>query len=140
MAAVMRVTVPRAVVAKPVGARETRCVVALGWLVLTLVFVDEVLALAAAAVWGSWAGGPLLAVAAALTVVAVWWTFASPKAPYGGVVVRPAVKTLVFGLASLGLWQAGHPDWALALLVFSVVVNALALLPFVRRLVPEPTR
>ena len=114
--------------------------VAVGWFVLALVFVDEVLAVAAAAVWGGWAGGPLLAVAAALAVVAVWWTFASPKAPYGGVVVRPVVKALVFGLASLGLWQAGHPGWALALLVFSVVVNTLALLPFVRRLVPEPTR
>ena len=114
--------------------------VALGWFVLALVFVDELLALGAAVVWGSWAGGPLLAAGAALAVVAVWWTFASPKAPYGGVVVRPVVKTLVFGLASLGLWQAGHPGWALALLVFSVVVNALALLPFVRRLVPDPTR
>jgi hypothetical protein len=139
MAAVMRVTVPRAVPRKPSGARENGHVVALGWFVLALVFVDEVLALAAAAVWGAWAGGALLAVAAALLVVAVWWTFASPKAPYGGAVVRPVVKTLVFGLASLGLWQAGHPGWALALLVFSVVVNAVALLPFVRRLVPEPT-
>ena len=72
-------------------------------------------------------------------MIAVWWAFASPKAPYGGPVTRPVVKTLVFGLASLGLWQAGHPGWALALLVFSVLVNGVALLPFVRRLVPEPT-
>ena len=83
--------------------------VALGWFVLLLVFVDEVLAVAAAAVWGAWAGGPVLAVAAGLAVVAVWWAFASPKAPYGGAVARPVVKALVFGLASLGLWQAGHP-------------------------------
>ena len=136
----MRVTVPRVAVVKPPGARENGRVVVLGWFVLALVFVDEVLAVAAAAVWGAWAGGPLLAVVAALLVVAVWWAFASPKAPYGGVVVRPVVKTLVFGAASLGLWQAGHPGWALALLVFSVVVNAVALLPFVRRLVPAPTR
>ena len=45
--------------------------VALGWFVLALVFADEVLAVAAAAVWGSWAGGPLLGLAAALAVVAV---------------------------------------------------------------------
>ena len=114
--------------------------VALGWFVLLLVFVDEVLAVSAAAVWGAWAGGPLLAVAAGLAVVGVWWLFASPKAPYGGPVARPLVKSLVFGLASLGLWQAGHGGWALALLVFSVAVNAVALLPFVRRLVPEPSR
>ena len=39
------------------------------------------------------------------------------------------MKVLVFGLASLGLWAAGHHRLAVALLVFSVVVNALAQLP-----------
>jgi hypothetical protein len=107
--------------------------------VLALVFLDELLVMAALAVWGAWAGAWWLAVVAALAGVLVWFLFASPKAPYGGAVVRPVVMKLVFGLASLGLWQAGHPGWALALLVFSVVVNAVALLPFVRRLVPEPT-
>ena len=32
-------------------------------------------------------------------------------------------------LASLALWDAGHHGWAIAFLVFSVVVNGLALLP-----------
>jgi hypothetical protein len=67
--------------------------------------------------------------------VAVWWAFASPRAPWGTPVVRPVVKVLVFGLASAGLWLAGHHDWALALLAFSVVVNAAAQLPSVRSLV-----
>ena len=109
--------------------------VALGWLVLALVFVDEVLAAVAAGIWGAYAGGPVLAVAAPAVVVAVWWAFASPKAPYGGSVVRPLVKVLVFGLAGLGLWVAGHAGWAIGFLVFSVVVNALAQLPAVRALV-----
>lgn len=113
---------------------------AFGWTVLALVFLDEVAAAGAAGVWGSHVGrgatAVLLAVAVPLLLVLVWWAFASPKAPFGGPVVRPVVKVLVFGLASLGLWQAGHPGWALALLVFSVVVNALALLPSVRSLVP----
>ena len=105
---------------------------------LALVFLDELLAMAAAAVWGASAGGPLLAVVMPVLVVAVWALFASPKAPLGGPVVRPVVQVLVFGLASLGLWDAGHPGWALAMLVFSVVVNALGLLPGVRALVAEP--
>jgi Protein of unknown function (DUF2568) len=111
--------------------------VVLGWLVLALVFLDELLAAAAAAVWGAHAGGPALAVLAPVVVVAVWWMFASPKAPRGGPVVRPVTKVLVFGLASAGLWVAGHHSSALGFLVFSVVVNALAQLPVIRELVPE---
>jgi hypothetical protein len=63
-----------------------------------------------------------------------WFLFASPKARFGSPVVRPLVKVLVFGLASWGLWAAGHHALAVALLVFSVVVNALAQLPSIRAL------
>lgn len=113
-----------------------------GWAVLTLVFLDEVLAVAAIGVWGWHAGGSSvvasvgLAVALPLAATALWAVFASPKARHGGPVLRPAVKVLVFGLACLGLWDAGHPGWALALLVFSVAVNAAAQLPSVRALHP----
>src|SRR3954454_18799311 len=101
--------------------------VGFGWLVLALVFVDELLAVAAFGVWGwqqerRWLWVWLLPVVA----IAAWSLFASPKAPYGGPPRRPVVKVAVFGLASLALWDAGHPVWAAALLVFSVVVNTLA--------------
>jgi hypothetical protein len=111
----------------------------LGYLVLTLVFVDEVAAAVAAGVWGAYAGGWPLTVLAPAVVVAVWWAFASPRARYGGPVGRPVVKVLVFGLASLGMWVAGHHGWAMVLLGFSIVVNGLAQLGFVRRLVAAPS-
>ena len=111
--------------------------VAFGWLVLALVFVDEVLAVVAAGIWGSYAGGWPLAVLAPVAVVGVWWAFASPKARWGDPVARPVVKVLVFGLASAGLWAAGQHGWAVAFLVFSVVVNGLAQLPSVQALVAE---
>lgn len=98
----------------------------MAWLILTLVFVDELLAIAAAGIWGAHVGGWPLSVAASVVTVAVWWAFASPKAPYGGVFTRPVAKTLVFTLASAGLWAAGQPAWALALIVFSILINALA--------------
>lgn len=125
-----------------------------GWTVLTLLFVDELLAMAAFGVWGYWSGGQvtdggegagwhvggpvrlLLAIVLPLAVMAIWWAFASPKAPYGGPVVRYTVIASVFCLASLALWHADRPDWALALFVFSVVVNGLSLLPSIRSLVP----
>ena len=113
--------------------------VALGWLVLALVFVDELLAAAASAVWGAYAGGVPLAIIMPLLVIVVWWSFASPKAPRGGPVVRPVTKLLVFGLAGTGLWAAGHHGWAVAFLVFSVVVNAVAQLPSIQALVPDAT-
>jgi hypothetical protein len=125
-----------------VGIVATMTVVAvLGWFVLILVFVDELLAMAAFGVWG-WQQEPRWLLVWLLPVVAmfVWWLFASPKAARGGPVVRPVVKVIVFGLASLALLDAGHPGWALALLVFSIVVNGLAQLPAISRLPADQMR
>jgi hypothetical protein len=101
------------------------------WGVLTLVFVDELLAMAAFGVWGWEVGSPrwLLVVVLPLLAMTAWWLFASPKAMWGGGVRRPLAKVLVFGLASWALWDAGHHGSAVALLVFSVLVNGLAALP-----------
>jgi len=110
---------------------------ALGWAVLALVFLDELLAVWAGWLWGRHAGGPLLAIVTPIVIVVVWFLFASPKARFGGPVVRPVVKVVVFGLGTVGLWVAGHHYWALAFLVFSVVANGLALLPSVQRLAAE---
>jgi hypothetical protein len=108
-------------------------VVGFAWAVLALVFLDELLAMAAFGVWGWQVGTPrvLLVVALPLLAMAVWWMFASPKAPYGAHGRREVAKVLVFGLATLALWDAGHHGWAVAFLVFSIVVNGLALLPSV---------
>ena len=108
----------------------------MGWFVLALVFLDELLVMAALAVWGADTGGWLLAVLAAVAGVVVWFLFASPKARYGGPVTRPVAKVLVIGAGVVGLVAAGHVGWAVALAVFSVVVNGLAMHPDVARL-PE---
>ena len=109
----------------------------LGWTVLFLVFVDELLAVAAAAVWGDHVGSVWLAIAMALLTVLVWFLFASPKARFGGPVVRPVTKVLVFTLASVGLWASGFHGLAIALFAFSAVVNGLAQLPSVKVLVQD---
>ena len=108
-----------------------------GWSVLALVFLDELLVVTAAAVWGAHVGGPLLAVAMGLLTMLVWFLFASPKARYGGPVVRPVTKVVVFTLASVGLWASGHHALGIALLVFSAVVNALAQAPSIKVLVAD---
>lgn len=111
---------------------------AFGWIVLALVFLDELLAMAGLGVYGWSTSLPWLMVwLLPLLGMLAWFLFASPKARYGSAVVRPVVKVLVFGLASAGLWAAGHHTLALALLVFSVVVNALAILPGIRELAAE---
>jgi hypothetical protein len=109
-------------------------VVGFAWGVLTLVFLDEVLAMAAFGVWGWQVGTPrwLLVVVLPLLAMTVWWLFASPKARFGSRGRRELAKVAVFGIASLALWDAGHHGWAIAFLTFSVVVNGLALLPGVR--------
>jgi ABC-type amino acid transport system permease subunit len=117
---------------------------AFGWTVLMLVFLDELLAMAGLAVWGAHTGdgvwAVVLAVVCALAGMTVWFLFASPKARYGGRVRRPIAKVVVFGLACLGLADAGHPVWALALLAFSIVVNGLAQLPGIRALATDVSR
>ena len=106
----------------------------LGWFVLALVFLDELLVMAALAVWGADAGGWLMAVLAAAAGVVVWLLVASPKARYGGPVARPVAKVLVIGAGVVGLAVAGRGGWAVALAVFSVVVNAVAMHPDIARL------
>ena len=108
--------------------------------VLALVFLDELLAVAAGAVWGAYAGGPVLAVGAGVAVVALWWAFASPRAPLSGRVVRPVTKVVVLTATTLGLWAAGHPWWALGFFAFSVAINALAQLPSVQQAVRDQER
>lgn len=106
---------------------------ALALFVLALVFLDELLCMAAFAVTGwhspaRWLLVWLLPIAG----MTVWFFFCSPKARYGGGGVRPVVKVLVFGLAGVGLLWAGHTTLAVALIVFSAVVNGVAQLRLVR--------
>jgi Protein of unknown function (DUF2568) len=103
----------------------------LGWCVLALVLVDEVIALIAFALWGYeqdpwWVWVWLLPVAG----MQAWFWFASPRARFGQPVLRPLVKLLVFGLATLAVWDLGYPTAAMGFLVFSFAVNALAQTPF----------
>ena len=109
---------------------------AFAWLVRALVFADELLAMAGLGVygWSVTSARWLLVWLLPLLGMLAWFLFASPKARFGRPVVRPVAKVLVFGLASFGLWAAGHSLLALGLLVFSVVINALAMIPAVRDL------
>lgn len=102
----------------------------LAWVVLMLVFVDDLAAMAAFGVWGWQVGTPGWLLVVLLPLLAgAWSLFASPKARFGPGGRRELVKVLVFGLATIALWVAGHHDWAVALLVLSVVVNGLAAMP-----------
>jgi hypothetical protein len=115
-------------------------VIGFAWAVLALVFLDEVAAMVAFGVWGWQVGSPRLLLVIVLPVAAMtaWSLYASPKARYGGHGRREVVKVVVFGLASLALWDAGHHGWAVALLVFSAAINALALHPRVREVAAQP--
>ena len=115
--------------------------VVLGWTVLALVFLDELLAMTGLGAYGwSTSARWLLVWLLPLLGMLAWFLFASPKARFGSATVRPVVKVLVFGLASWGLWAAGHHALAVSLLVFSVVVNGLAQVPAIRDLAVEPSK
>jgi hypothetical protein len=108
---------------------------AFGWFVLTLVFVSELLALGGLFVLGH--PDLLTSFLFGAAGMLAWYFFASPKARFGHPVGRPVVKLLVFGLGTYGYWVAGLETLAVVVLVFSVVVNALALIPSIARLPTE---
>ena len=107
----------------------------LAWafLVLTLVFASEVVALVAFGLWG-WEHSPrwLLVWLLPLVGAVAWGTYASPKASRGGPRARPIVKVLVFAAAFLAIRDVSGYGWGLAFLVSSAVVNGLAATPAVR--------
>jgi hypothetical protein len=110
-------------------------VAAFGWIVLALVFLDELFAVTCAGVWGWHAPGRAILVwLLPIVVMTIWFFFASPKAKFGGPIRRPVVKVVVFVLASLALWDVGHTHLAVAMLVFSTVINALAQIPAIAQL------
>jgi hypothetical protein len=116
-------------------------VTGLAWGVLALVFVDELAAMVAFGVWGWQVGSPRVVLVVVLPLVAMvaWSLFASPKARYGDQGRREVVKVVVFGLASLALWSAGHHGWAVALLGFSVVINTVAMHSRIREVAASQT-
>jgi hypothetical protein len=104
-------------------------VIIFGWLVLGLVFLGEVFAIVAFAVWG-WEHGDdwrwaLSIGLAALTMVG-WALFASPKATLARGHLRDILKIGILALATLALWDSGYESAAVAFAVFNLVVNAVA--------------
>ena len=101
-------------------------------IVLAVRFAVELAAFAALGVWGAETGAStpasvLLAVAAPMAAIALWGTFAAPRAPrrqQGGRLV--AVEALVFGAAVLGLLGVGRHAEAVVLGVVALVDTALA--------------
>ncbi|GAB2586798.1 YrdB family protein [Kribbella endophytica] len=108
------------------------------WGNLTVAFLVELIALGVFAWWG-WhtgddlAGGLILAIGLPLAGAVLWGLFAAPTARRGPV-PRAIVKTLVFGLAALALWDLDHP---LLAVLFAVVVVANLLAIRLGNLSPE---
>ena len=102
------------------------------WLVLALVFLAELVALAALFVSGREAWGYPAGVGLVVGGAALWGLFAAPRARFAIPLAGLVVKVVVLGGAVAGLWWTGHRGSALAVGVFVVVVHSLAALPAVR--------
>jgi hypothetical protein len=97
-----------------------------------LAFLLELVMLAALAWWGADTGGGTggkvaLAVGAPLVAIVVWSLLAAPRARIAAPLVAVvAVKIVLFGLATAGLWAIGRPALALAFAVVALVNTAVA--------------
>ena len=112
-----------------------------GWTVLALVFLDELLAMAALGCLRLVHVGSL---AARLAAAAAGHARVVPlRLPQGTLRLRRrAAGREGAGLRPrvLGLWPADHHELALALLAFSVLVNGLAMIPAIRELAADPAQ
>jgi uncharacterized protein DUF2568 len=87
-----------------------------------LAFLLEIIAIAALTFWGWRAGGVLLALALPVAAIVLWALFAAPRARFPvPLAAQLAVKALVFGAATVGLFATGH---AVLAVTFAVVVVA----------------
>ncbi len=97
---------------------------------LALRFLLELAAIGLVAYWG-WDAGPgawawVLAPAAALAVVAVWWLFVAPKATIE--LARPARFAIELGVwtaAAAALWATGHEPLGVAFLAVAAASGTL---------------
>jgi len=91
-----------------------------------LAFVVELVALAILGYWGLKAGGFAVAIVLPVAAIILWALFAAPRARYKvPLAVQLAVKALVFGAATLGLFWTGHPALGAAFAVV-VLLNTIA--------------
>lgn len=97
---------------------------------LALRFLLEVAALIAVGYWGFQTGkGPffkfLLGLGAPIMIAVVWGMYGSPAAPYPVQgILRLLLEFLIFGLAALTLYFAGHPTLAVLFGVL-VIINRI---------------
>lgn len=101
------------------------------WGNLLLAFGIELVALGVFAWWG-WrtgddlAGRLILAIGLPVAAGVLWGLFAAPTATRTTPAVRAVVKTAVFGLTGLALWDLDHPLLAV-LFVTITAANLLAI-------------
>jgi len=91
-----------------------------------VVLISEVLAIGSFGIWAhsvtdkSWVSFALLGAG-----LVAWTLFAFPWSRFGGPIVSPSARLLLYGLALLAVFAAGHP--ALGLVETGIFVVALAL-------------
>jgi len=91
-----------------------------------LAFFLELVALAALAYWGWTLASWPAAIALPLVAIILWWLFAAPRARITvSLVVKLAVKTLVFGAAAAGLLATGHVVLGVTFAVIAAVNTAI---------------
>jgi Protein of unknown function (DUF2568) len=104
---------------------------ALRWSNLLLAFVLEMGALAALSYTGAQLGGgavatTALAIALPLVAAVLWGVFAAPRSVKHIPAAKVAVKSAVFGLATIGLFANGHTGLAVTFASL-IVLNTVAL-------------
>ncbi len=77
--------------------------------IVALVFIAEVLALGSYVLWvREQSSSEWLTVAAMFAAIVVWGQLARPIGRFSGLVFTPVVRAVLFTLAVIAVWDAGH--------------------------------
>ena len=104
--------------------------------IVALVFISEVLAIGSYPIWSSSVtSSDWLPYVIGLAGLVVWLQIASPGGRLSGPVFTPMARAVLYGLAVVAVWDAGHHTLAIVEACIFVAASELSRVPGVQEMI-----
>ena len=104
--------------------------------IVALVFISEVLALGSYVIWArEQTSGEWLWIAMMFAAIVVWGQLARPIGPFSGPVFTPVASAVLFVLAVIAVWDAGHHTLGMVQACIFIAAAELSRVPGVQEMI-----